>query len=28
MGEGFTAFELTALLPGTGFDLHIAKMVE
>jgi hypothetical protein len=27
-GEGFTAFELTTLLPGTGFDLHIAKMVE
>jgi hypothetical protein len=25
-GSGFTAFELTALLPGTGFDLHIAKM--
>jgi hypothetical protein len=28
MGDGFTAFELTTLLPGTGFDLHIAKMVE
>jgi hypothetical protein len=27
-GEGFTAFELTTLLPGTGFDLHIAKMAE
>jgi hypothetical protein len=27
-GEGFTAFELTSLLPGTGFDIHIAKMVE
>jgi hypothetical protein len=27
-GEGFTAFELTSLLPGTGFDLHIAKIVE
>jgi hypothetical protein len=27
-GEGFTAFELTTLLPGTGFDIHIAKMVE
>jgi hypothetical protein len=28
MGEGFTAFELTALLPGTGFDIHIAKMAD
>jgi hypothetical protein len=27
-GEGFTAFELTALLPGTGFDLHVAKMAD
>jgi hypothetical protein len=27
-GEGFTAFELTTLLPGTDFDLHIAKMAE
>jgi len=27
-GEGFTAFELTTLLPGTGFDIHIAKMAE
>jgi len=27
-GEGFTAFELTALLPGTGFDIHIAKMAD
>jgi hypothetical protein len=27
-GEGFTAFELTTLLPGTVFDLHIAKMAE
>ena len=25
-GEGFTAFELTTLLPGTGFDIHVAKM--
>lgn len=25
-GDGFTAFTLTSLLPGTGFDLHIAKM--
>jgi hypothetical protein len=28
VGEGFTAFELTTLLPGTGFDIHIAKMAE
>ena len=27
-GEGFKIFELTALLPGTGFDLHLAKMAE
>jgi sulfur carrier protein ThiS len=27
-GDGFTAFELTSLLPGTGFDIHIAKMAE
>ena len=27
-GEGFTAFELTTLLPGTGFNVHIAKMAE
>jgi len=27
-GEGFTAFELTTLLPGTGFDIHIAKMAD
>ena len=27
-GSDFTAFALTSLLPGTGFDLHIAKMVE
>ena len=26
--EGFVAFELTSLLPGTGYDLHIAKMVQ
>jgi hypothetical protein len=25
-GDGFKAFELTSLLPGSGFDLHIAKM--
>lgn len=27
-GEGFRAFELTSLLPQTGFDLHVAKMTE
>jgi hypothetical protein len=27
-GEGFTAFALTSLLPGTGFEIHIAKMVD
>ncbi len=27
-GDGFRAFELTALLPKTGFDLHLAKMAE
>jgi hypothetical protein len=27
-GEGFKVFELTSLLPGTGFDLHLAKMAE
>jgi len=25
-GEGFKVFELTSLLPGSGFDLHLAKM--
>ena len=25
-GEGFKVFELTSLLPNTGFDLHLAKM--
>jgi hypothetical protein len=25
-GDGFKAFELTSLLPKTGFDVHIAKM--
>lgn len=25
-GDGFKAFELASLLPGTGFELHIAKM--
>jgi len=27
-GDGFRAFELTSLLPKTGFDIHIAKMSE
>ena len=27
-GDTFKAFELTSLLPKTGFDLHIAKMAE
>ena len=27
-GDDFTAFTLTSLLPGTGFDLHVAKMVD
>jgi len=27
-GDGFKAFELTSLLPKTGFDLHVAKMAE
>jgi hypothetical protein len=27
-GDGFKAFELTALLPKTGFDLHVAKMAD
>jgi len=27
-GDGFLAFELTSLLPKTGFDLHVAKMAE
>lgn len=27
-GDGFKVFELASLLPGTGFDLHIAKMTE
>lgn len=25
-GDGFRIFELTSLLPNTGFDLHLAKM--
>jgi hypothetical protein len=28
VGPGFTVFELTSLLPKTGFDLHLAKMAE
>jgi hypothetical protein len=27
-GDGFMAFELTSLLPKTGFDVHIAKMAD
>jgi len=27
-GNDFTAFALTALLPGTGYEVHIAKMVD
>jgi hypothetical protein len=27
-GDGFKAFELTSLLPKTGFALHVAKMME
>jgi hypothetical protein len=27
-GENFKAFELTSLLPKTGFDLHLAKMAD
>ena len=27
-GDGFKVFELASLLPGTGFDLHVAKMRE
>jgi hypothetical protein len=27
-GDSFKAFELTSLLPKTGFDLHVAKMTE
>ena len=27
-GDNFKAFELTSLLPKTGFDLHVAKMME
>ncbi len=27
-GEGFKVFQLTSLLPKTGFDLHLAKMAQ
>lgn len=27
-GRGFRAFQLTSLLPKTGFDLHLSKMTE
>ncbi len=27
-GNDFTAFALTSLLPGTGFDIHVAKMTD
>jgi len=27
-GAGFRVFELASLLPGTGFDVHLAKMTE
>jgi hypothetical protein len=27
-GDGFKAFELTSLLPKTGFNVHVAKMAE
>jgi len=27
-GDGFTAFELTSLLPNTRFEIHIAKMAD
>jgi hypothetical protein len=27
-GDGFKAFELTTLLPKTGFEVHIAKMAD
>ena len=27
-GEGFKAFSLTALLPKTGFEVHVAKMAD
>jgi hypothetical protein len=27
-GNGYKVFELTSLLPGTGFDVHLSKMLE
>ena len=27
-GDGFKAFELTSLLPKTGYALHVAKMAD
>jgi hypothetical protein len=27
-GNGFKVFELTSLLPKTGFAVHLAKMAE
>src|ERR1041385_6941257 len=27
-GRGFRAFQLTSLLPGSGYDLHLSKMAE
>ena len=27
-GDGFTAFELSSLLPGNVFDIHVAKMAD
>lgn len=28
IGDGYKAFELTSLLPSTGFEVHISKMTE
>jgi hypothetical protein len=28
IGDGYRAFELTSLLPSTGFEVHISKMTE
>lgn len=27
-GDGYKVFELTSLLPGTGFDVHLSKMMQ
>jgi hypothetical protein len=27
-GEGYRVFQLTSLLPGTGFDVHLTKIRE